>query len=100
MRRSERQGGVRAERLFREANEAIAQTARSIGVSGPVPFICECSDPACRKIVVLSLEEYGSVRTGRDHLVMLPGHDVTDRARVVTTNDRFVVVESPNLGDR
>jgi hypothetical protein len=47
---------------FRDANERIGAAAEAYGVVTPVPFICECADPTCSKIVPLELEQYEEIR--------------------------------------
>jgi hypothetical protein len=49
-------GEVRA--LVRESNLKIALVARETALDAPVPFICECGDPRCRGIALLSLSEF------------------------------------------
>jgi hypothetical protein len=44
--------------LKREANARIAQVARETLFSAPVPFICECGDPACRGVALLAQADF------------------------------------------
>jgi len=44
--------------VFRIANDTIAERARQLGISGPVPFICECSNDRCFRLVHITVEEY------------------------------------------
>jgi len=83
---------------FRDANERIQRAARDIGVE-PVPFICECADPACTELVRLGLDEYEDVRADSRHFLNAPGHEVNAEgyARLVSQHDGYVVVEK--LGD-
>jgi hypothetical protein len=39
--------------VFRKANESIADAAARYGLDDGrvVPFVCECSDPACTKVI-------------------------------------------------
>lgn len=80
---------------FREANENIRDTADEQDFPGPVPFICECADPACTQIVRMSIEEYEAIRADPSHFLNAPGHDVAagSAARVVREADGYVVVE-------
>jgi hypothetical protein len=59
---------------FREANEKIEATAYSVELPGRVPFICECSDPACMEIIRLSLDEYENLRPNPRRFFTAPGH--------------------------
>ena len=59
---------------FREANERIESTADQMNLAGPVPFICECSDPTCMEIVRLDIDEYEDVRQYPRRFFTVPGH--------------------------
>ena len=60
---------------FREANERIEQTADSMGLVGPIPFVCECPTPACTELVRIPLSDYESVRANDRRFFVLPGHE-------------------------
>ena len=53
---------ARNDAVYREANERIRSAAVECGVNGQVPFICECADPECRAILLLTLPEYEEIR--------------------------------------
>ena len=55
----------------RARNERIAAAARRhhFDYIAPVPFLCECSDPACDALVRVSLGEYDASRLAADFLV-------------------------------
>jgi hypothetical protein len=59
---------------FREENERIESGADKMTLAGPVPFICECSDPACTEIVRLDVDEYEDVRWHPRRFFSVPGH--------------------------
>jgi hypothetical protein len=59
---------------FRDANERIEATADEMNLAGPVPFICECSDPTCIEIVRLDFDEYEDVRQYPRRFFTVPGH--------------------------
>jgi hypothetical protein len=44
--------------VFRIANERIAARARELGISGPVPLICECESHRCFELVRIPVDEY------------------------------------------
>jgi hypothetical protein len=52
------------ESVFRIANERMQRAAAShrFAPDQGVPFLCECADPGCREVVMLSPEEYDRVR--------------------------------------
>ena len=90
----ERKG--RNEGVFRDANERLAPAARKI-VEGAedhfVPFICECPDPACREIVLMTLDEYAEVRSVGARGLAVPGHEDLSIETVVASNDRFTMTQ-------
>jgi hypothetical protein len=82
---------------FREANERIELAADSMGIMGPIPFICECADPQCVEIVRLKLEDYEEIRHDARLFFCTSGHEVIAveaGAGVVTgRRDDYVLVE-------
>jgi hypothetical protein len=80
---------------FRDANERIDAAAEAYGVVTPVPFICECANPTCSKIVPLELEQYEEIRANPRHFLNIPGHQAAAQgaAVVVAERDGYVIVE-------
>jgi hypothetical protein len=71
----DRETALRNEKLFREANERIAERRDELEIEdGATPFLCECEDEACTEIVRLSVDEYRRVREGRLTFVVAEGH--------------------------
>ena len=66
-------GGTRAMDA-RKANDRIAQKAEQLRFVSRVPMLCECAEPSCRAIVMVSLPDYREVRQS-DGVVVAPGHD-------------------------
>jgi hypothetical protein len=56
----------------REANKRIGEKAIRLHFVSRVPFVCECSDPACLEFVLLNPNEYAE--RSRRGFVTLPGH--------------------------
>jgi hypothetical protein len=83
---------------FREANEEIEPKAVIAGVE-TVPFICECANPNCTKIVRVTIREYESVRAEPVLFLNAPGHEVhsAEYGEVVSRNERYVVTRK--IGD-
>jgi hypothetical protein len=82
--------------LFRELNERVRASAKSIGIeSGDVPFICECADRTCTAVVVLDLDRYAALRENPRRFLTAPGHERLDEgtAVVVEKHTGYVVVE-------
>jgi hypothetical protein len=85
----------RNDALYRKANERIEAAAGEYEVSGPIPFICECADPKCTAVVLLSLKEYEEIRAHPLHFLNLPGHEEVAREHleVVRREAGYIVVE-------
>jgi hypothetical protein len=78
---------------FRRANEILQEKAISLGLGDePTPYLCECEDKRCTKVVRLSRREYEAVRANPKRFVMLPGHQDPDDV-VVREEGRLTVIE-------
>ena len=66
---------VRAEDVFREANESVAAKAGELKFAHPLPFLCECRDRHCFARISLTLEEYEQVRSDPRRFLTIPGHE-------------------------
>jgi hypothetical protein len=66
-------GGTRAMDA-RAANDRIADKAEQLRFVSRVPMLCECSSPACRSIVMISLADYRNIRQDPAQLLVAPGH--------------------------
>jgi hypothetical protein len=82
---------------FRSANERIERAARShhFEASQRVPFICECADPGCREIVMLSLVDYEAIRKHPDRFFLVAGHENEEETheRILEAEQGYVVAE-------
>jgi hypothetical protein len=79
------------EAAFREANERIE--AAAIELDPPlerVPFLCECDDLACRKLIALTREEYEHIRADGAVFVVVRGH--SSGSEVVEERGPYAVV--------
>ncbi len=85
---------ARNDAIFRKANEEIREAAERLEVEN-VPFICECADPSCREILLLTLEEYREIRTNARHFINAPGHEAAAQGwgEVVGVSDGYVTEE-------
>jgi hypothetical protein len=70
--------GVRAEDVFRNANESVAAKARELEFAPdqPLPFLCECSDTHCFAHIMLTIEEYEEARSDSRRYLTISGHGV------------------------
>lgn len=93
------QGGwsTRNQAVFRRANEELRELnsrllqERGEAAFAALPFLCECGQASCTRVVRLTLAEYDGVRRREACFVVLPGH--ARRERVVAEGERFLVVE-------
>lgn len=89
---------ARNEASFREINERLSQGLRLVPDNPELlEFICECGHETCDQHVQLSLREYEQVRLDSRRFAIVPGHVIRDTEQIVSSNDRFDVVEK--LGD-
>jgi hypothetical protein len=81
--------------IFRQTNEQIREVVDAFGQVLPVvPLVCECSDPACRRLLAVPIAVYGSVReTPTRFLHALDHVDDGTRGAVAGVFDGFAVVE-------
>lgn len=89
------------ESAFRDANERVRRAALSFRFEPDqgVPFLCECSNPACREIVMLSLEEYEEIRADSKRFLVLAGHEDSEATneRIVADEEGYGVIEKTGL---
>ncbi len=81
---------------FRNANERLRRAAASHHFDDRqrVPFICECADPGCREIVMLSLEDYEHIRAHSTWFLLVAGHEEEEGTeRIVDAEQGYAVVE-------
>jgi hypothetical protein len=64
---------VQTELAFRAANEGIRQAAVAHAIEGRIPFICECADMVCTRLVQLTMEDYDRIRQEPAWFVVAPG---------------------------
>ena len=82
------------ESIFREQNEKLRLVfEREHAESAQLPFLCECADTRCTRVVMLSLEEYAEVREHPARFLTLHGHEEPDTETVVDEEGRYQVVE-------
>ena len=79
---------------FRQANENIRAAAERAGMER-VPFVCECADLTCTKVVRISLDKYEEIRASGRRFLNAPGHLAADQgwSRPVEEGDGYQVVE-------
>jgi hypothetical protein len=84
---------------FRRANHGIAAFARRLHDDERlIPFMCECLDDDCARIIRMSLREYALVELfSNQYAVAVECYDARDGLEIART-DRYVVVDRLRLG--
>jgi len=84
----------RNEEFFRQVNEQIDAVSQTIPATEPtMDFLCECDDLGCQGKVEATRSEYESVRAVPTHFIVLPHHVDPQVEHLISSNDRFGVVE-------
>ena len=82
---------------FRSANERMRLAAASYRFepSQGVPFLCECADPSCYEIVMLSLDDYEDVRAHPNRFLLVAGHEDAEVTleRIVEAENGYAIIE-------
>ena len=82
--------------VFRAENEHIYASADALSMHGPIPFLCECADPACTDIVRMSDIEYDTVSQYPCRFFNVSGHEASSveagAERVLLVIGEFTVV--------
>ena len=85
------------ESAFRTANDRMRLLADShrFAPDQRVPFLCECGDPGCREIVMLSIEDYERLRKEPCWFLLLAGHEEAEakHERIVEAENGYAIVE-------
>jgi hypothetical protein len=82
------------EALFRGVNERVRDVkADAAQPDELIGFVCECGRETCLEEVELTLAEYEAVRSVSSQFAVKPGHELAEVERVITENDRYLVVE-------
>jgi hypothetical protein len=82
-------GGTRAMDA-RRANDRIAGKAEQLRFVSRIPMLCECTESACRTIVMIGLGEYYAIRRSHDSILTAPGH-LVDGATLETRTSQYEV---------
>jgi hypothetical protein len=88
---SSSQQALDTERVFRKANQDIADVAHDLGVNGQVPFLCECDDPRCHQVLRTTWTEFASLHA-HDLFVVIPGHEHLEVEELVVETRAYSVV--------
>jgi hypothetical protein len=92
---------ARNEELFRTVNEEIEAISQTIPATAPtMDFLCECDHLDCQGKVNATRAEYEAVRAEPTHFIVLPAHVDPFVEHVVSSGERFVVVEKQGAAAR
>jgi hypothetical protein len=92
---------TKKEALLREVNEQIETVNTNLAADDPtMELLCECDADDCHEPLNITRAEYESVRAVPTHFVVLPGHEDRGVERVISTNERFLVVEKTGEASR
>jgi hypothetical protein len=88
------------EAAFREANDDINAIIDGHGADlAAAPFVCECGDRACRRLIKVPVSTYREVRKSPRRFLyaaMHEGHEDPETS-TIETHDRFLVVEKTGV---
>jgi hypothetical protein len=85
---------------FREVNEDINAIIDGHGADLPAaPFVCECGDRACRRLINVPMSTYREVRKSPRRFFYDLVHDgqTDEETSTIETHDRFLVVEKSGV---
>lgn len=81
---------------FRRTNQNIYATAIKHGLTGQIPFVCECADLGCTAIIQLNANEYQATRRHPRGFFNISGHEAPAVAagaeRVIAVIKEFTMV--------
>jgi hypothetical protein len=81
------------EALFRDVNERVEDVAAKFGDNeGGFEYFWECANNDCAFRVVLSIDQYESVREDSKQFIVLPDHFTPEVEEVVFRADSYWVV--------
>jgi hypothetical protein len=83
----------------REGNDRLAERAEHLQFVSRVPMMCECSDPGCRTLVMISLSAYREVRRDPGNFMTAPGHGVEGAELQREEADYTILRAHPEKGD-
>ena len=82
----------------RRANDRIAEKAERLQFLSRVPMLCECSQPGCHTILMVSLAEYEQIRSDPDNFLTAPNHALEGAALMEETAS-YTVQRLPSRRD-
>lgn len=84
---------ARAQVLYREVNNRIAEVQESFGAAPSIEVVCECGR-GCSNRVTLTPAEYAQVRQRSTYFLVAPDHHAPEVDRVVEDYGSWLLVEA------
>ena len=81
------------EAAFRVANERMSQWPERYENSQVEVYLCECGLRSCHAHIMLTKDQYESVRANPSRFLIVPGHEVPNVETVVESYDNYEVVQ-------
>jgi hypothetical protein len=80
---------------FRSANEALSRHFSRPGERGldPYPFLCECGDRSCTRVIEVPLKVYAETRNHPTWFLVLPGHADPTFETIVEEAEGYEIIE-------
>lgn len=86
------------EARFRAVNEDIDRGRPATDTHTLLPFVCECGNAECRRLIELTPAEYHAVRADDRHFAVAEGHELPVAEVVVETHTGWVTVRKTGVG--
>jgi hypothetical protein len=85
---------ARNESIFRDANEKLRKGRDTLAAAGErTPFLCECEDQTCTKLMLLTVAEYERARSLGDCFLVVPEHEPRTSGQVLARGDGHILVQ-------
>jgi hypothetical protein len=88
-----REQEVMNENSARDINEWIDGSNESAGAEAGSPFVCECSDGACKATIALTHLEYEEVRAHGTQFAIALNHESPDLDMMISERIGFAIVQ-------
>ncbi len=88
--------GARTQSLFRDVNERVQEINHAFSMALPLgEWVCECANDACSERIMMTIDEYESVRANARWFAVAPWdeHYFADIEDIVERTDRYWVVQ-------
>lgn len=86
------------ETRFRAVNEDIERGRPGTDRRSLVPFVCECGDAECRRLIELTPAQYTEVRSDPRTFAVAVGHEIPVAEDVVARHEGWSTVRKKGVG--